>query len=141
MVIDASVWVAALLTHDAHHAEAAAFLNRLVEHNISAAAPLLALPEVAGAIARQSNDTGAAENAARFLAAQAWVQFAPLNEALTKEAATVAAGQRLRGADAVYVALSANDDGVLVTLDREMLKRAAPSATAMSPIDWLEHSL
>ena len=137
MVIDASVWVAALLTHDVHHADAAAFLNRLVENNISATTPLLALPEVAGAIARQSDDSVAAEDAARFLAAQTWLQSAPLDDALTKAATTVAARQRLRGADAVYVALAASDDGVLVTLEREMLKRAAPSVTAMSPAVWL----
>ena len=69
------------------------------------------------------------------MATQTWLQFAPLNESLTKDAITIAARQRLRGADAVYVALSANDDGVLVTLDREMLKRAAPDALAVSSID------
>ena len=69
------------------------------------------------------------------MATQTWLQFAPLNESLTKDAITIAARRRLRGADAVYVALSANDDGVLVTLDREMLKRAAPDALAVSSID------
>jgi len=138
MVIDASVWVAAFLAHDAHHRDAAVLLRRLVEEGITVTTPLLALSEVAGAIARQTDDSKLAEKIAVFLHAQAWIQFVPLTDDLATAAATSAAQQRLRGADAVYVALAAQRTLTLVTLDREMLERTKESVTSVTPTAWLK---
>ncbi len=49
-----------------------------------------------------------------------------IDEPLTRGATDIAIRQRLRGADAVYVALASQRDGMLITLDREMLERAPP---------------
>jgi len=105
---------------------------------ITVATPLLALSEVAGAIARQTNDSKLAEKISVFLHAQPWVQFVPLTDALATEAATAAARQRLRGADAVYVALAAQRTLTLVTLDREMLERTKEIVTSVTPTAWLK---
>jgi predicted nucleic acid-binding protein len=113
MVVDASVWVAAFLAHDAHHRDAAVLLRRLIEEGITVTTPLLALSEVAGAIARQTDD-------------------------LATVAATSAAQQRLRGADAVYVALAAQRTLTLVTLDREMLERTKEIVASTTPTAWLK---
>ena len=96
MVVDASVWVAALLANDARHPEAAGFLNKLVTDGAEVSAPLLALSEVAGAIARQTGNPAVAEKAVAFLREQTWIQLAPLNEALATLAASIAAYQQLR---------------------------------------------
>ncbi|MFZ4536302.1 type II toxin-antitoxin system VapC family toxin [Propionivibrio sp.] len=138
MVIDASVWVAAFLARDAHHLDAAVLLRRLVEEGITVTTPLLALSEVAGAIARQTDDSGLAEKITAFLHIQPWIQFVPLTDDLAMEAATSAAQQRLRGADAVYVALAAQRTLTLVTLDREMLERTKEVVTSVTPTDWLK---
>lgn len=138
MVVDASVWVAAFLTHDSHHAEAAGFLRKMVEDGVPVTAPLLVLPEVAGAVGRQTASTVLADKTIAFLRAQPWLQMAPLNDAIALMAASIAAQQRLRGADAVYVALAAQEDGILITLDREMLTRAPPSVRAVTPSEWLK---
>ncbi|MGH8671381.1 MAG: type II toxin-antitoxin system VapC family toxin [Burkholderiales bacterium] len=137
MVIDASVWVAAFLTRDAHHRDVAEFLRKLLEEGLLVTIPLLALCEVAGAIARQTNDPELAERTIAFLRAQPWIQFAPLNDPLAAEAASLAARQRLRGADAVYVALASQRDGMLITVDREMLERTPTPVTVRTPSDLL----
>jgi predicted nucleic acid-binding protein len=82
MVLDASVWVAALIKKEQHHAESALFLSRLLQDRRTASVPILVLAEVAGAIARQSRDAARAETGLRFLRAQGWlsiraIHFAP----------------------------------------------------------------
>jgi predicted nucleic acid-binding protein len=138
MVIDASVWVAAVLARDTHHDDAAALLRRLVEEGITVATPLLALAEVAGAIARQTDDPELAEKITGFLHTQPWIQFVPLTDDLAIEAATIAARQRLRGADAVYVALAAQRSLNLITLDREMRERTKETVASATPTAWLK---
>ena len=45
---------------------------------------------------------------------------------------------RLRGADAVYVALAAICSEPLITLDAEMLERARGIADVFTPEQWLQ---
>lgn len=138
MVVDASVWVAAFLAHDAHHRDAAVLLHRLIEEGITVTTPLLALSEVAGAIARQTDDSELAEKITVFLHTQPWIQFVPLTDDLATVAAISAAQLRLRGADAVYVALAAQRKLTLVTLDREMLERTKEIVASATPTAWLK---
>jgi predicted nucleic acid-binding protein len=53
------------------------------------------------------------------------VQRHPLSDALADRAASLAARCKLRGADAVYVALAEALDQPLITLDQEILDRSA----------------
>lgn len=137
MVIDASVWVAALLINDTHHDASVALLRALVQHKQQAAISVLAWPEIAGAIARRTGDNELARNAIAFLNKQAWLEYVPLDEPLARYTITVATEQRLRGSDAVYVALASQRDGMLITLDHEMLERAPTRVIARTPVDWL----
>ena len=137
MVIDASVWVAALLTNDVHHGASAALLRALVHAGQQAATPVLAWPEIAGAIARRTGDGNLARAAVAFLNRQAWLETVTVDEALARRASVVATEQRLRGADAVYVALASLRDGMLITLDREMIERPPASVRSLTPTDWL----
>ncbi|MEO6564358.1 MAG: type II toxin-antitoxin system VapC family toxin [Nitrosospira sp.] len=140
MVIDASVWVAALLTNDVHHGASAALLRALVLRKQQAATPVLAWPEIAGAIARRTGGGEWAKAAIAFLNRQAWLEYVSLDEALARRAIAIAIAQHLRGADAVYVALASQRDGMLITLDREMLERAPAPVTVRTPIDWLNNA-
>lgn len=140
MVIDASVWVAALLRNDCHHEESTSLLHTLLQRNQQAAVPLLAWPEIAGAIARRTDNNELAGAAVAFLNKQAWLESVPLDSSIARRATTVAAEQRLRGADAVYVVLALQRDGVLITLDLEMLQRVPMAVTARTPGDWLNEA-
>ena len=140
MVLDASVWVAALIKKEQHHAESALFLSRLVQDRRAASVPILVLAEVAGAIARQSRDTARAETGLRFMRAQGWLSIHPVTESQGETAAAIAARQFLRGADAVYVALARQLGTPLVTWDKELLERAAAVVPTFTPADWLRQN-
>lgn len=138
MIVDASVWVASFLPDEKHHQEATLFLRRLVESGIRVVLPTLALAEIGGAIARRSTDVHPASKIIAFMRTQSWVEFAPIDDILGNAATQTAILQRLRGADAVYVALAATRRQPLITLDREMLERAPDAVKCMTPADWLQ---
>ena len=140
MVLDASVWVAALVKKEQHHAESALFLSRLVQNRRTASVPILVLAEVAGALARQSRDAARAETGLRFLRAQGWLSINPLTESQGEAAAAIAAQQFLRGTDAVYVALARQLGTPLVTWDNELVERAAAVVPTFTPADWLRQN-
>jgi len=140
MVLDASVWVAALIKKEQHHAESALFLSRLVQDRRTAYVPVLVLAEVAGAIARQSRDAARAETGLRFLRTQGWLSIQPLTESQGETAAAIAAQQFLRGADAVYAALARQLGTALVTWDMELVERAAAVVPTFTPADWLRQN-
>ena len=140
MVLDASLWVSALIKKEQHHAESVSFLSRLVQDRRAASVPILVLAEVAGAIVRQSRDTARAETGFRFLRAQGWLSILPLTEAQGETAAAIAAKHFLRGADAVYAALARQLGTPLVTWDNELLERAAAVVPTFTPSDWLRQN-
>jgi len=140
MVLDASVWLAALIKKERHHAESASFLSRLVQDRRAPSVPILVLAEVAGAIARQSRDTARVETGLRFMRAQGWLSIHPVTESQGETAAAIAAQHFLRGVDAVYAALARQLGTPLVTWDSELLERAAAVVPMFTPADWLRQN-
>jgi predicted nucleic acid-binding protein len=138
MIVDASVWVASVLDNDAHHRVSLAFMHRFVKEQQIATVPLLIWAEIAGAVARRTGDTDRGMKVAELIAAKIWVRGAPLDTSLASESMRLAARLRLRGADAVYVALAAACREPLLTLDVEMLERARGVVDAFTPAQWLE---
>ena len=138
MIVDASVWVASVLKEDAHHEVSLAFMHRFVKEQQIATVPLLVWAEIAGAVARRTGDADRGMKVAEFIAARIWVRGVPLDATLANESMCLAAKLRLRGADAVYVALAAAYHEPLLTLDSEMLERARGVAEAFTPEQWLQ---
>lgn len=139
MIVDASVWVASVLEEDAHHKISLAFMHRFVKERQIATVPLLAWAEIAGAVARRTGDPGRGMKVAGFIAAKPWVRGVPLEASLAGESMRLAARLRLRGADAVYVALAAISREPLLTLDNEVLERARDVAEVLTPEQWLRN--
>lgn len=138
MIVDASVWVARFLDADRHHGVAMDCITALLKRESRLVIPVLAWPEVAGAIARR---TGAAEDghdAVDIIRALRWIESIPMDASLAHEAAKIAGSQKLRGADAVYVALAVTRRMPLITLDTEMLERASSVAKIFTPEQWLK---
>ena len=138
MIIDASVWVARFLEVDRHHESAMSCITALLEREYRLVIPVLAWPEVAGAIARR---TGAAEDgyaAVNIIRALRWIESIPMDNSLAQEAAKIASTRKLLGADAGYVALAATYREPLITLDTEMLERARSVAEVFTPEQWLK---
>lgn len=133
MIVDASVWVSAFLPTDVHHAQVVAFVARVVERGELVALPNLALAEIGGAIARRTGDVALAAEALALIRRQPRLSIVALDDSLGEAAARLAMNARLRGADAVYVALAAHLNTALVTLDREVLERGAAAARIVMP--------
>ena len=95
--------------------------------------PRIALPEVAGPIARISGRPEAGLEAARRLLRTPGIRLVDLDRRLLAEALVIAARLRLRGADAVYVAAARRLRVPLVTWDQQLLQRAAAVVQVLHP--------
>jgi len=138
MIVDASVWVARFLAADRHHGIAMACITALLERESRLVIPVLAWPEVAGAIARRTGVAKNGHNAVSIIRALRWIESIPMDQSLAHEATQIAGSRRLRGADAVYVALAVMRRVPLITLDAEMLERARDVTEVFTPEQWLQ---
>ena len=136
-VIDASVLVADARPSEAAHIEAYTFLTRLLTDEQSAYVPIIALAEVAAAISRGVGDPDLAQRLAERLQKLQMYQFVAVDEALGQSAATIAAQSKIRGCDAVYVALAERHSVPLITLDRQQRERAPAHVIARTPAEEL----
>lgn len=133
--VDASVWVNAFDQREVGHADSRQFLQILNKRKIQIAVPTLLLVEVAGTISRTRGDAGQAIAFATALITLPHVTLYDLDNTAASQAFTLAANQKLRGADAVYAALALQVGSTLVTLDKEQLNRLAGVVTAIAPVD------
>ena len=133
MVVDASVVVSRLVTHDVHHAASRAWLARHVAAGGLLIAPALLLAEVAGAVARRTGTPRLAQRAVEAVLGLPALRLVPVDEVLARTAADLAGRLRLRGADAVYIAAAAALQLPLVTWDLEQRERAARVIEVLAP--------
>jgi len=119
VVVDASVWVSALVPSDVHHAASRRWLEARLREGTPPVAPVVLLAEVDGAIARRTGDTRLGRQAIDMLLAFPTLRLTPIGDNLGGEAALLAARLRLRGVDAVYVATAVLVGAPLVTWDVE----------------------
>jgi predicted nucleic acid-binding protein len=136
-VIDASVLLAAALPNEPFHAEAKALMGRLMDDRAALFLPTIALTEVAAAIARGAGDASLALAVSTQYAKRTDLHRMAVDITLGDLATEMAAGQRIRGCDAVYVALAYLQQAVLITLDGQQRERAPSSVTACTPAQAL----
>jgi predicted nucleic acid-binding protein len=133
MVVDASVWVSALVAHDAHHKASRRWLKRHASRGQSLVVPALALAEVAGAVSRRTADPILGKRALEAMLGLPGLRIVPLDPDLGREAGRLAADHRLRGADAVYVASASRQNMPLVTWDDELRVSVGRLVTVLHP--------
>lgn len=131
--VDASVFLNAFNPYEARYEESRGFLARLQERSLPIVVPALLLPEVAAAVSRGRQDEALARDFATAVGRLPQLVLIPLDGALAQQAVDAAARYRLRGSDAVYVAVALRFGSTLVTLDREQRERAAAAVTACTP--------
>ena len=132
-VVDASVLVAALYPPDVHHQVSRAWLRRHLRAGGILIAPILLLAEVASAVTRRSGDRALGQQALDRLLAFQQLRLVPLDPRIGVLAAQLALDLRLRGANAVYVAIAAQLQVPLVTWDREQRERGGQRIVAREP--------
>jgi len=133
VVVDASVWVGVFLPLDAHHRAARRWLEEQVAAGEAIVAPVILLSEIGGAISRQTRSLATATAALRFVEKVPGLRLVPVDHRLGRVAADLAATLRLRGADAVYVAVAGHLKIPLVTLDEEQRERAKALVEVRTP--------
>ena len=131
-VIDASLYVALINDHEVHHTRSWAWFETARADQERIAAPAILLAEVASALGRGPGETEARQ-AAKDLEQSSIIELVPVTQALARRAAAIAAKHRLRGCDAIYVALADRLDDQLVTLDRQQLERGAKVVLTRRP--------
>ncbi|MEJ5310783.1 MAG: type II toxin-antitoxin system VapC family toxin [Anaerolineae bacterium] len=122
--VDASVFVNAFSPTEAGSEQSWRFLATLFDADAPIFVPTLVLVEVVAALARKQNNTGLALNWMEEIQRLSGLTFIALDDALAQDAAELAARHRLRGSDAVYVAVARRFGATLVTLDAEQGERA-----------------
>ena len=132
-VVDASVYIAAVNAHEESHERCLRWLQQAVAEELPLWGPSIMLAEVAAALARGLQDSSKAMDAAALLRNSKVIRLQPVTATLAERAAQIASDQKIRGCDAVYVALAAQLDQPLVTLDRQQYSRGGKIVQVFEP--------
>ncbi len=130
--VDASVFVNAFNPHEEGHTDSMAILTAIQQTGDPIIVPTLVLPEIAAAVARAINDSTGALQYANATAALPHLTIVSLTPATARQAAQLAASHRLRGADAVYVAVARRYGTTLVSQDEEQRLRGSAAVTCQT---------
>ena len=132
-VVDASVWVSAFMAEDSHHSVSLQWLRRELRAGRRLEAPLLLLPEVGGAVCRRTGQPARAVQGVQRLLRLPLLRWTPLDSRLAIASSRLAIDLRLKGADAVYVAVADRLGVPLISWDTEHLARATVRIPLYTP--------
>jgi predicted nucleic acid-binding protein len=132
-VIDASVYIALINAHEKDHTRCWVWFERAKADQQRILAPAILLAEVAAALSRGVGNFELAHRVVGQLKHSSVIELLPVTVTLADRAATVAADHRVRGCDAVYIALADELGEHLITLDRQQIDRGAAIVNAYEP--------
>jgi predicted nucleic acid-binding protein len=136
--VDASVFVNAFNPHEEGHAASLQILSAIQERGDPVIVPTLLVPEVAAAVARATDDSVGALEYAIATTALPHLTLVSLTATVARQAADLAATHRLRGADAVYVAVARRYGTTIVSRDDEQRTRGGAVVTCQTPEEALK---
>jgi predicted nucleic acid-binding protein len=137
--IDASVFINAEIEGEQFHEYSAKLMQNIRERGITVIVPEIVLPEISSAIARGTDDP---ENALEFVKELKQIPnivFVPIDMELAEESSRLAAQYRLRGCDAIYVAVAFMFSARLISLDKQQSERAAECIDVATPQEELKN--
>ena len=133
LTLDASVFVNALSPDEDGSEESAGFISQLKQDRVVLMQPTLFVTEIVASIARKQHSTKIALEVLHDLKKFPKLTLINLDEDFADFASEVAARHRLRGSDAVYVAVALRFGTDLITLDKEQLDRLPKVLSVHSP--------
>lgn len=133
MVIDASVFMALLYQDEPGHKISRTWFGDALTSGEILSSQVIVLAEVAAAISRSKSDSARANQFVQLLTDGDLITLYPVTFGLAERAAEIAADYKIRGCDAVYVALAEQLGEELVTLDNEQLTRGAGVVRTVRP--------
>lgn len=122
-VIDASLFVALLKEGGPGHEAVWKWMSEAIANGQKMYAPAILLPEVGAAISRGVGDPAVAKRSIDFIKKSKIIELVPISVGLAVQAAQVAAEQRVRGCDSVYLAVAIQTGEPLATLDNQQIER------------------
>jgi predicted nucleic acid-binding protein len=135
--VDASVFVNAFQSHEEGHPASRRFLDGLRDSGSPLVVPTLLFTEIAGALARGCDDAAIGRKFAKAVSRLPYLVSVSLDKRLALQAANVAANHRLRGSDAVYAAVAQRFGSLLVSRDKEQLRRLSELVVVRRPEDLI----
>ncbi len=129
LVLDSSVFVAALREAEPTHKVSRNLLKRVVDGEFLAIEPFTVLVEVVAAVRRRTGDRELAEQIGTDLLRFGEIQFQELTKYRALDAMEIAGRIGVRGMDAVVLQTARENDALLVTHDQEMARRARGLST------------
>ena len=124
-IIDSSVYIALINQHEAFHEQSLQWFRQAIATRTPMSVPAIFLAEVAAAMSRGQNDPDLARRAVTFVRNSKYISLQPISVVLAESAARIAGELRIRGCDAVYVALALQLNQPLVTLDHQLAYRGS----------------
>ena len=137
--IDASVLINSEIENEKLHEYSKKLMEKIREKGITILVPEIVLPEISSAITRGSNNSEKALEFVKELKQIPNIVFVPIDRELADEAARFAAEYRLRGCDAIYVAVASMFSVKLISLDEQQLVRAKDCIDASTPQNELKN--
>ena len=132
-VVDASVIVAAVINDNPFHEACRSWLDALINLEQSFSAPSILLNEVAAPLSRGFAQQEFAKEIIQEFVLAPYAKLVPVSIPLARRAAVIAADYKIRGCDAVYVALAEVLDEELITLDKQQSDRAKSIIAVRQP--------
>ena len=136
--IDASVFVNAFNPHERGHDGSLQILSAIQQRGDPVIVPTLIVPEISAAVARATRDSAGALRYARATIALPHLTLVSVTTAVARQASDLAATHRLRGADAVYLAVARRYGTTIVSRDQEQRTRGAAVVACRTPEEALK---
>ena len=138
IVIDTSVWISHLVPADAHHTSTNACLNRISARPQRFSVPAIFLAEVSGVLARFDTPDAFVFDAVGEIDRSDRFNITPITLGHAMLAAAIARMAKIRGSDAIFVALAVSLEIPLLTWDKQQRERGARFCRTMTPVEAME---
>lgn len=132
-VIDTSFYIALVNAAEPGHVAARQWFQSALKNNDHLIAPVIMLPEAGAAISRGLDNNILAQRVVQNIHRLSMLELVPVDDELAASAAEIAIECRIRGCDAVFVALAQRRSEPLVTFDKQQRERSPASVTVIEP--------
>jgi predicted nucleic acid-binding protein len=133
IVVDTSVYVALMNKEDVGHEVSRRWFESVVRNGERLVAPVIIMAEAGAAITRGLNDPAFGQQVVEQISQLSFLELIPIDYSLAELAAGIAVNYRIRGCDALFVALAQQRSEPLVTLDKQQRERGQAAVTVIEP--------
>jgi predicted nucleic acid-binding protein len=132
-VVDASVFISAILPNDINHNASKVWFDSLFNTGGFFFTPTIFLSEIAAPLSRAHNQPNLAKHLVQSLMNSPIIKLQPVTDKIASRAGIIATDYKIRGCDAIYVALAEALNEDLLTWDKQQRERAKPIINAYHP--------